>query len=572
MEQEKKLTGYPSIDKPWLKYYSEEEINAALPECTIYEYLWENNKDHLDDIALICFGKKITYKKLFENIDKAAKAFLSLGIKEGDIVTVCAVTVPETVYAYYGLNKIGAISNMIDPRTSIDGIQRYIEEVSSKTVVCIDAALKKIITAVKNTEVKEVIVISPADSLPNPQKIIYKIIKSPKMPKEKMIISWHLFIKSGIDVQLKNIKYKKDSCCVIVHTGGTTGDPKGVMLSNDNLNKSAFQMLQYNLQLEQKHRWLNIMPPFIVYGIGNGLHNPLSVGMEVVLIPLFNPKKFDEILLKHKPNHMVGVPSHYENIISSKKLSKKDLSFIIAPTVGGDSMNTELENEVNDFLKQHNSQWKIIKGYGMTEVSAGVCVCSADCNKIGSVGIPFSHVTISVFDENSGKELSYNQEGEICITGTNTMLGYYNNAKATNNIIKTHDDGLPWVHSGDIGYIDEDGFVFIKGRIKRMIIRHDGFKIFPSLIENIVKKNRSVNACCAVGVADKEHCQGKLPVVFFESSDKNIDTVKHSLAELCRNYLPEYAQPVNFIYIDKLPLTGIGKVDYRALEELSKDK
>ena len=569
MKTENKLMGYPSIDKPWLKYYTEEAIDAPMPECTIYEYLWENNKDYQDSVALNYFDRKITYGEVFANIDKAIKSYSTLGLKNGDIVTVCAVTIPETIYSFYGLNRLGVISNMVDPRTSAEGIREYIKEVNSKVVITIDVAYKKIVEAIKGTTVEKIVVISPADSLPQPKKFLFKAFKAPKIPNDNLHIEWNDFVAIGKDCEPVIVKYKKNTPCVIVHTGGTTGIPKGVMLSDDNLNKSAFQAIKSGFDFQREHTWLNIMPPFIAYGVGNGLHLPLIVGMEVILIPSFNPDEFADLLNKYHPNHMVGVPSHYGSIIHNKKMQNQDLSYIIAPTVGGDAMDISLEKETNEFLAKHNCSYPACKGYGMSEVAAGVSICSShNVNKIGSVGIPLTHTTMAIFDTITGKELSYNEEGEICMTGPNTMVGYYNNEAETNNVVKKHDDGLMWVHSGDIGYIDEDGFVFIKDRIKRVIIRHDGFKVFPSLIEKTVDTNENVVSNCAVGITDNSHSQGKLPIVFVvlkEGCDS--ETVKAELFELCQKELPEYVQPVDFIFIDKMPLTPIGKVDYRALEQ-----
>lgn len=569
MPIEKNMTSYPSIDKPWLKYYTEEAINATLPECTIYEYLWENNKDYQSNVALNYFDRKITYGEVFANIEKATKSYSALGLKSGDIVTICAVTIPETIYSFYGLNRLGVVCNMVDPRTSAEGICEYIKEVNSKIVVTIDVAYPKIVEAIKGTSVEKIVVISPADSLPQPKKFLYKSFKATKIPNDNAHIKWNELIALGKDAKSETVSYKKDTPCVIVHTGGTTGMPKGVLLSDDNLNQSAFQAIMAGFDFKRDHTWLNIMPPFIAYGVGNGLHLPLVVGMEVILIPSFNPNEFADLLNKYHPNHMVGVPSHYGNIIRNKKMQNQDLSYIIAPTVGGDAMDISLEIETNEFLKKHNCKYPACKGYGMSEVAAGVSICSShDVNKIGSVGIPLTHTTMAIFDIATGKELPYNQEGEICMTGPNTMVGYYNNETETNNVIRKHDDGLMWVHSGDIGYIDEDGFVFIKDRIKRVIIRHDGFKVFPSLIEKTVDTNDNVVSNCAVGVADTSHSQGKLPIVFAVLNDgANAESVKAELFELCKKELPEYVQPADFVFIDKMPLTPIGKVDYRALEK-----
>ena len=566
----KNLTGYPSIDKPWLKYYTEKAINAKMPECTIFEYLWENNKDHQRNVSLNYFDRKITYGEVFANIEKATKSYSALGLKSGDIVTVCAVTIPETIYSFYGLNRLGVVCNMVDPRTSAEGIREYIKEVDSKIVVTIDVAYPKIVEAIKGTSVEKIVIISPADSLPQPKKFLFKAFKAAKIPKDNTHIKWDEFIEKGKNINPIIEQYKKNNPCVIVHTGGTTGVPKGVMLSNDNINSATAQAnLVEGLNFKRDQTFLSIMPPFIAYGVGNGLHLPLVLGMEVILVPSFNPDKFADLLNKYHPNHMVGVPSHYDNIIHNAKMQNQDLSYVIAPTVGGDAMDVSLEEETNEFFKNHNCSYPVCKGYGMSEVSAGVCTCSSHkCSKIGSVGLPFAQTVMAAFDLDTGKEMPFNQEGEICMTGPNTMVGYYNNETETNNLIRKHDDGLMWVHSGDIGYIDEDGFVFIKDRIKRVIIRHDGFKVFPSLIEKTVDTNDNVVSNCAVGVADTSHSQGKLPIVFAVLKEgSNADTVKKELFELCQKELPEYVQPVDFIFIDKMPLTPIGKVDYRALEK-----
>ena len=567
------LTGYPSIDKPWLKYYSEEAINAPLPECTIYEYLYESNKDYLQNVALNYFDRKFTFAEVFANIDKAAKAFLALGVREGDIVVVSTVTTPETVYVFYALNRIGAISNMVDPRTSEEGIREYITEVHAKFVLTIDVAYPKIRRAIEGTDVEKIVVVSPADSLSIVKKQAFKLknwMEGKIVELQRNCLRWDEFIKDGENKELKIAHYRKNSCCVIVHTGGTTGVPKGVMLSNDNINALVFQSILTGIDMKREHTWMDIMPPFIAYGVGMGLHLPLVIGMETILIPSFQADKFDELLIKHKPVHMIGVPSYWGTIINSKKLKNKSLSYIIAPTVGGDTMNEELEKSANAYLKAHGCNYPITKGYGMTEVCAGVTGTVDANNEIGSVGVPFVKSVVAIFDEETGKELPYNKIGEVCISGPNVMLGYYNNEAATNQIIKTHEDGQRWVHSGDLGYINEKGSLFIVDRMKRMIVRHDGFKVFPSMIESVITGHLAIKACCVVGVKDNEHSQGKLPLVHIVLKDEyvgEVEKVKAELKELCQRELPEYAQPVGFRIQKVLPLTPIGKVDYRALEQ-----
>jgi len=585
MKNKQNLTGYPSIDKPWLQYYNELAINAKMPKRTIYELLVENNINYPNRVALNYFNKKITYRELIDNIDKTAIAFIRHGVKEGDIVTISMPTLPETIYMFYALSKIGAISNMVDPRTSAEGIKDYVNEAESKLMVVVDVAAPKTIGFKETTTLEEIITVSPADSLPMALNLGYKakeFVESlknknkPQIDKSKFT-TWKEFSKSANESgRFYYPKYTENKPVVIVHTGGTTGKPKGVVLTNDNVNCAAYQCQIAGFDFQREHNWLNIMPPFIAYGIGNGLHLPLICGMEVILIPQFDPNKFDELLIKHKPNHMVGVPSHYGSIINSKKLEKEDLSYVIAPTVGGDKMEINLEEKTNKFLKERNCDYKVVKGYGMTEVNAAVAACTSnETNDLGSVGIPFPQTIISIFDTETGKELGYNQNGEICITGPNTMLGYFKNETETNKILKKHDDGKIWVHSGDIGYMTEEGKLYIVDRIKRMIVRHDGFKLFPNMIEDVIASHPSVANCKVIGISDVEHSQGKLPkacIILKDGQLLNEMQIRDEIILLCSEKLAEYSQPVEYEFRNSFPLTPIGKIDFLALELESEEK
>lgn len=778
--EEKKLTGYASIDKPWLKYYSEEAINTPVPECTVYEYLWVSNKDYLDRVALRYFDKKITFGEMFENIEKAARAFTAIGVKKGDIIIMATVTTPETVYAFYALDRLGVIPNMVDPRTSAEGIREYIQEVDAKIVLTLDVAYPKIEKAIAGTNVEKVIVTSPADSLSTVKKVLFvgaNKIKGQTYKFPNNCVRWEKFITNGCSSAIAEAPFEKDTCCVIVHTGGTTGFPKGVMLSNENINALVLQSILTGIDMQREHTWMDIMPPFIAYGIGMGLHLPLVIGMETILIPSFDAKRFDELLLKHKPVHMVGVPSYWGTIINSKKLAKKNLSFIIAPTVGGDAMDTTLETNSNDFLKKHGCNYPITKGYGMTEVSSGASGTLAENNEVGSVGVPFVHTIISAFDPETGKtflqhsngnsseahdpnapaiitytggttggskgvvlsnkaviavaqqyvdgesslsrestwaqvlplfiaygvtcsmlipmavgmplivripmsesivdickkfkpnhimygpayweafadseqdidvsyllapisggdtihgvtedkinkylndhgskypimngygmtevgaavsvnmtgayrarsigipfahniiaafdvdtgeELPYGVDGELCIHTPSAMLGYINQPEETANIMRKHEDGLVWVHTGDLGHVDADGFVFISGRLKRFMLHiSDGLqkKVFSLDIERVLLQHPAVKNCVVVPIDDPIHNQ--VPVAYILPK-KDVDPNDELLVEIkqfCSEHIDQYHQPVKYSYLDKIPLTKVGKVDYRTLEK-----
>lgn len=571
MPTENKLTGYPSIDKPWLKYYTEEAINATMPESTIYEYLWQSNKNHQNDIALRYFDRKISFGELFENIEAAAKALSSVGITQGDIIVMATVTTPETIYAVYALNRLGAVANMIDPRTSIEGIKEYITEVNAKYVLCIDVAYPKIEKAINGTAVKKIIITSPADSLTQPKKFIFNVVNKLKgaVPKfgANCITSTNM-IANGQSSTYEVSKYQANVCCVIEHTGGTTGLPKGVMLTNDNFNSAAEQIKNSPLRLERQDRFLNIMPPFIAYGMVLGIHIALTHGWESILIPKFDPRDFADLILKYQPAGIMGVPTYFEGLMDEPKIKGKDLSCIKVVLVGGDKALVEFEKKVNAFFAEHNANIHLSKGYSMTEASATATFAFEEINKPGSAGIPFAQTIVAAFEPETDKELPFGESGEMCICTPTMMAGYYGKQKETEKIIKQHSDGRMWIHSGDLGYVDEDGCVYINGRLKRMIIRYDGFKVFPPFIEDVVSTHRAVDTCCAVGTLDKEHVQGYLPIVFAVlNCECDTTAIKEELFELCQKELPEYVQPVDFVFVDKMPVTPIGKVDYRALEK-----
>ena len=570
---ENNMTGYPSTDRPWLKYYSEESINTPLPECTIFEYLWKNNKEHLDDVALSYFDRQISYREVFENIDKTANAFSAVGIHAGDIVVMATVTTPETIYAFYALNCLGAIPNMVDPRTSTEGIRQYIKEGNSEYVLTIDVAYPKIEKAITGTKVKGIIVVSPSDSLPMMKKVLYNaanMFKGNKVSGSGICLKWNVFLDKGNDKKMSPVPYEANTCCVIVHTGGTTGTPKGVMLSNDNLNVMALQYRLLGVDFDRTQKFLDIMPPFIAYGVVLGIHMPLCLGLTNVLIPQLDPDKFADLIIKYKPAHLLGVPTYFDKLRTNPKMKSVNLEFFESAGAGGDSITASFESEINEFLKSHQSKYEIAKGYGMTEVSSAATACRGKVNKFQSVGTPHLKTVVGIFEPDTDIELKYNQQGEVCICAPTVMLGYYDQEEETVKILKKHSDGTIWIHSGDIGHMDEDGFLFIDGRIKRLVIRHDGFKVFPSLIENKLAMNQAVKECCVIGMQDKAHSQGELPfacIVLESTFIGQENTVKEELIKLCEAELPEYAQPIGFKFLDELPLTPIGKVDYRALAE-----
>ena len=560
---------YASQAKPWLKYYDQKFIDQTLPALSAFEYVCQRSKNHLNDTALEYYGRKFTYADLIVNVKKTAAALRGAGVKKGDIITVVSIMTPEIIALFYAADMMGATLNLVDPRYSVEGIREYIEEVDSHLLVCLNVVYERCRQAAKRTNVEKVIVLSPADSLPPVMAVGYKLTTPDKNKYASNVIRWKQFIKGGEGQSTAAEPYDPDHACVVVHTGGTTGSPKGVILTDDCFNGIALQFQAYPKLFHRGQKLMNVMPPFIAYGFACGIHLPLVLGFTVVIIPNLDPAKLGSLVLKHKPEHMFGVPTHYQQLASDPKLRDKDLSFIINYAAGGDSLSRGAEQTVNDFLAAHGARYPIAKGYGMTEVSSAATVAAGLDNKPGSVGIPMVNTVVAAFEPGTDQELPIGQRGELCISGPCLMKGYYNKPEETAILLRRHPDGRVWAHTGDMGYLDEDGFVYLDSRIKRMIIRHDGFKVFPSMIENVVSRHPAVHQCSVVGCADKDHTQGRLPFVYIvlkaDTTAKKKQVIRE-LERMCAEELPEYVQPVAYKFISSMPMTPVGKVDYRQLE------
>ena len=560
---------YASQAKPWLKYYDQKFIDQTLPALSAFEYVCQRSKNHLNDTALEYYGRKFTYADLIVNVKKTAAALRGAGVKKGDIITVVSIMTPEIIALFYAADMMGATLNLVDPRYSVEGIREYIEEVDSHLLVCLNVVYERCRQAAKRTNVEKVIVLSPADSLPPVMAVGYKLTTPDKNKYASNVIRWKQFIKGGEGQSTAAEPYDPDHACVVVHTGGTTGSPKGVMLTDDCFNGIALQFQAYPKLFHRGQKLMNVMPPFIAYGFACGIHLPLVLGFTVIIIPNLDPAKLGSLVLKHKPEHMFGVPTHYQQLAADPKLRDKDLSFIINYAAGGDSLSRGAEQTVNDFLAAHGARYPIAKGYGMTEVSSAATVAAGLDNKPGSVGIPMVNTVVAAFEPGTDQELPIGQRGELCISGPCLMKGYYNKPEETAILLRRHPDGRVWAHTGDMGYLDEDGFVFLDSRIKRMIIGHDGFKVFPSMIENVVSRHPAVHQCSVVGCADKDHTQGRLPFVYIvlkaDTTAKKKQVIRE-LERMCAEELPEYVQPVAYKFISSMPMTPVGKVDYRQLE------
>ena len=559
------LTGYPSIDKPWLKYYPEEGIHAPIPEKTMYEYIWENNKDFLFDIALQYFGAKITFGKLFENIEKTASAFYSMGVRKGDIVTIMSMQTPETIYTIYALNYIGAVANLVYITLSEEELKHNLIETNSKMLLILNIAIQKI-ENIKMDIGCPVVVINVSDSMPFHIRLGYQIKEKP--PKHSFL-TWKQFLSNNhITAPQEN---DHNAPAIIVYTSGSTGKPKGVELSNFNINSVAFQYKFVSVSICRRDSNLLFIPPFLSLGICY-LHMPLSRGARAIICVNPEPGNIVNSFVKYKPNHFVSAPSH-ALMITERKIG--DLGFIKSFGAGGEAVPADVEHKINQWLQKNGAVVPFSVGYGMTELSATVILNSNGAHKENTLGIPMIRTNVKVIDTDTKEELRYNQIGELCLNSPSQMKGYIGHIEETKKMIENADDGVRWVHTGDLGFVDEDGFVHYSGRIKRIFITKTGtgkdaiyIKIFPQRIEETLEKDEIVRSCGVIVKKDEERLH--IPVAFVVLENKNLPShkAKQILEKRVKRDLPEQDWPEEIYILDTMPITMNGKIDYHALDKL----
>ena len=552
----------------WDKYYTKEEKNYKFPDISMYDLLKKNNYNREKKIAINYFDNKITYATFFNEIEKVAKAFSSIGVKEEDVVTLIMPNTPECVIAVLALNKIGAIANMVHPLSAEEEIKFFINDTNSKVILTIDICAEKIMNIIEQTKGYKVIITSASDSIPFLLGLGYKILEGWKIPRPKsdgFYISYKEFIRNGFNtVQQEIKKYGKDKRAVIMHSGGTTGTPKSIVLTNGNFTSFALQMgMKFRFESEIV---LGILPICHVFGLVVTIYGPLAMGFEVVLIPKFNIKEFPKMLSKYKPTIIPGVPTLFEAMLKSKKMNKNNISQIKFLISGGDDLSDSLEDDIVSFLRKNGSFGKLEKAYGLTESCTAVIATFDVEDKHSNIGIPFPGNDVCFVKPNTIEEVEIGEEGEICISGPTIMEGYLNNEEENKTTLQLHNDGKIWLHTGDLGKVDENGIIHYIQRLKRMIIS-SGFNVYPSQIEKIIRTDPRVDACIVVGQAHPYKVEVPVAYIVLKKDVKKDSKLKKDLKALCIKNLARHSIPSKFEFKDELPKTLMGKIDFKSLQK-----
>ena len=555
-------------DSPWLRFYGNMPKNIAYPDLTLSQLVLQTAERCPTKCAYEFMGKRTSYRQLALRIRRAASALYRLGIRKGDRVTICMPNCPQAVDCFYALSRIGAIANMIHPLSAKQEITFYLNCSHSTAILTLDRFYEKVYNACKKAEAMPTLLIAKLEDELSPlMKLGFSLTearKYPKLPQNDSYILWSKLLQEA-DGTLPPDEGARDECACILYSGGTTGTTKGICLSHLNMNALALQTIAASgYESIQGKSMLSVMPIFHGFGLGVGIHTALVGGAKCILVPNFSVKTYAKLLRTKKPNFIPGVPTLFEALLRTEGLEKLDMSFLMGVFSGGDSLSVELKRKVDAFLKAHRAKVQIREGYGTTECVTASCLTPFAYAREGSIGIPFPDTYYKIVKPDTTEECD--GEGEICLSGPTVMLGYLDNPEETALALRRHADGRIWLHTGDLGTMDADGFVYFKQRMKRMIIS-SGYNVYPSQLENIIDGHEAVLLSCVIGVKDPYKMQRIKAYVVLRPEYRPSEEMKAELMSYCRERIAKYALPSEIVFRDELPKTLVGKVAYRVLEE-----
>ena len=560
-----------NVKTPWMPFMNGIPAQLDYFEGSMCEAVENIAEKYPNVIAYDFMGSHTNYRRCVEEIHACARALRAAGVKENDRVTIAMPNCPQAVSMFYAINMVGAIANMIHPLSAEGEIEFYLNDSRSVAALTLDQFYGKFANIRKNTPaLKTLIVASIKDALNPVMKLGYALTegkKVPKLPEDGDYISWKQFILNGKqftgDPRVKRVGAQP---AVILYSGGTTGVTKGILLSNLNFNALGAQIIATNPIFTVGDKMLSIMPMFHGFGLGVSIHSMLVNGGRCVLVPRFTPQTYAELLRKHKPNFIAGVPTLYEALLRLDGLDDLDLSCLKGMFSGGDSLPVELKKRIDAFLKDHKATIEVREGYGTTECVTASCLTPSGLAREGSIGIPFPDTYYKIVMPGTEIEVPYGQEGEICLAGPTVMMEYVNHPQETADTLRKHADGLTWVHTGDLGVMDKDGYIYFRQRIKRMIVT-SGYNVYPSQIEGILDKNECVHMSCVIGVKDPYKMQKVKAFIVLKPGYEPTDETREKIMDYCRKHIAKYALPYEIEFRDELPKTLVGKVAYRILEE-----
>ena len=577
-----------TVKAPWLKSYGNVPHNLDYPDCSMAQLVLQTAEKHPDLIAYDFFGNKQSYRAFAEEIRQCACGLFAVGIKKADRLTICMPNTPQAIIVFYALNLIGSVANMVHPLSAEEELVDFLNGSESRAVLTLDQFASKLEAILPRTKADTIILAGVDDGLKGVKKHLYRLTKGRKierrpsgggflrytdmMDKGKQADGFPVSSEAG--EQSGRFPYadmRGEDVAAILYSGGTSGISKGILLTNLNFNALAMQTEAAGECVVPGYKMLAIMPVFHGFGLGVCLHTAFTTGSTAILVPQFSLGEYVKILKKQRPHYIAGVPTLYEAMLRHRDIRKIDMSQMRGIFSGGDSLSIELKRKIDALLRECGSTEQVREGYGLTECVTASCLTPKAFHKEGSIGIPYPDMFYKIVRKGTQEEVPYGEEGEINLSGPTVMKGYDNNEEETAKTLQKHADGRLWLHTGDLGKMDEDGFIYFRQRIKRMIVS-SGYSIYPTQLENAIESHEDVLISCVIGVPDDYKMQRIKAFITLRDNKEATDEIKASISEHCRKNIAKYAMPADFEFRSELPRTLVGKVAYLELEKEELEK
>jgi long-chain acyl-CoA synthetase len=551
--------------RPWLRYYGGVPETLRYPEATLYEVLAETARRRPNAVAWDFFGTTSTYLRLLADIDHCADSLAALGLGRGERMLISMPTSPQGVIAFYAANKLGAVPAMIHPLSTAPEIAHYIDASGARIALALDAFYGSLAAAAPRRPLEKILLARIPDYLSPVKRFGFWLTKGRRIasvPADRRV-HWWTHEMAGSRPRAAAGGTGADDPAAILFSGGTTGSPKGILLSNRNFIAEGMQAAAWG-GLDEGDSILAILPLFHGFGLGVCVNAVLMAGGKSILVPVFEPAATAALLRTKRPSVLVGVPTLFHALASDPSLARADLSCLRACFCGADTLPRTVKERFEKRVAERGGHVRLLEGYGLTEAVTAIMAMPREQYREGSMGIPFPDMDAMLCVPGTDEEAPAGEEGELCVSGPAVMLGYLDDPQATAQALRVHADGRTWLHTGDLARRDADGFFYFVLRIKRMI-KSSGFNVYPTQVESILLRHPAVAQACVVGIPDPAQVERVKAFVVLQDPSLEGEATRQSLIAHCREQLIKWSCPREIEFRRELPKTRVGKIDYRAL-------
>ena len=550
--------------RPWLRFYGDVPDTLNYPPLRLDEIVARSAQRFPRLTAYHFLGRTATYAQLQEAIERFAAGLVAHGVRPGDRVTIALPTSPQGVVAFYAVSRAGAVSSMIHPLSTPEEIEHYLNLSGSRLALTLDALYDRFAEVHPRTTLETIVLTRISDEFPLLKRAGYWATTGRKVPRPPAAeVVWWRDLVDGRSVPPPVPSTEPEELGTIFYSSGTTGAPKGIMLSHRSVTSEALEVSAW-VSLDERDVMLAILPIFHGFGLAALVHAGLASGARLVMLPRFSPTTVAKVMRSEHPTVMAGVPTLYEALARHPALRRADLSALRAAYSGADALRPSVREAFEQLVRDRGGTARLIEGYGLTEAVTGIMCNPLHRPRDGSVGTPLPDILAKICEPGTDHELATGDEGEICVSGPPVMLGYLDNPEATAKTLKRHADGRLWLHTEDIGSVDEEGYFWFACRRKRMI-KSSGFNVYPAQVEAVLDEHPAVGASCVIGVPDE--AQGERVKAFVIAQDEAAagNALAAELITYCQSRLIKWSCPREIEFRSELPLTRIGKIDYVAL-------